>query len=373
MLTRDGRAVDGRRECGEEGVIASTDSSRLVAVDDVEVRDVVVALNEEAIVCVVEDSALDIVAREAANRVSRLPEGDDEELRFPVDDPPEAERAEVTRGLAERTEAGLVEVAQVRFGVFRFRCPPPGASDHIRHRYSREYWCYIRGVHEPVKGQILVLRFMPMRTAPTPRSSSPELPLKYVGGDPSIDLVNTVDWLGDELDHDRIPDYDRLTRWAEGAGVITASVGERLRRASEAHPRQAAAAVAAAGWLRWVLQRLFTAVASGEPPGVALDELNELLTDGLGRMRVAPSSRRQLALAWQRMGEDLESPLWPVVWSAAQLLTSNEAARIHICAAPDCGWMYVDRSRNRLRRWCQMETCGTRAKSRRRYERERRS
>jgi predicted RNA-binding Zn ribbon-like protein len=31
--------------------------------------------------------------------------------------------------------------------------------------------------------------------------------------------------------------------------------------------------------------------------------------------------------------------------------------------------MYVDRSRNGLRRWCQMETCGTREKSRRRYQR----
>src|SRR5687768_7143490 len=110
---------------------------------------------------------------------------------------------------------------------------------------------------------------MPMQTAPTPLSASPELPLKYVGGDPSIDLVNTVDWIGDELDHDRIPDYSRLTRWAEGAGVITASAGDRLRRAGVAHPRQAADVVTAAGSLRWVLQRLFAAVATGEPPGLA--------------------------------------------------------------------------------------------------------
>ena len=210
-----------------------------------------------------------------------------------------------------------------------------------------------------------------MRDAPTPLSISPELPLKYVGGDPSIDLVNTVDWVGDELDHDRIADYDRLTRWAEGAEVITSSIGERLRRAGVAHPRQAAGAVASAGWARWVLQRLFTAVARGESPGATLDEFNELLSDSLMHMRIVPSSRQQLGIAWQGMGEHLESPLWPVIWSAAQLLASDEAARIHVCAAPDCGWMYVDRSRNGLRRWCQMETCGTRAKSRRRYARER--
>jgi predicted RNA-binding Zn ribbon-like protein len=217
-----------------------------------------------------------------------------------------------------------------------------------------------------------VLTFRPMRTAPTPLSLNPELPLKYVGGDPGIDLVNTVDWVADGLAHDRIPDYDRLTRWAEGAGVITAAVGGRLRRLAETRPREAASAVAAAGWLRWVLQRLFTAVAAGRPAGSALDELNELLAEALPRLQLAsPSSasRRRLALTWRGMANDLQSPLWPVIWSAAQLLASDEAARIHVCAAPDCGWLYVDRSRNRLRRWCQMETCGTREKSRRRYRR----
>jgi predicted RNA-binding Zn ribbon-like protein len=205
---------------------------------------------------------------------------------------------------------------------------------------------------------------------------SPELPLKYVGGDPSVDLVNTVDWVGDDLDHDRIPDYDRLTRWAEGAGVITAAIGQRLRRAATTRSREAAEAVAAAGWLRWVLQRLFTAVATDRPAGNALDAFNDLLADALPQMRLTSrpsSSGRQLALTWEGLGDDLASPLWPVVWSAAQLLASDEASRIHVCSAPDCGWLYVDRSRNGLRRWCQMETCGTREKSRRRYRRESRT
>src|SRR3712207_8118753 len=51
-------------------------------------------------------------------------------------------------------------------------------------------------------------------------------------------------------------------------------------------------------------------------------------------------------------------------------ISSEEIARIRVCDAPECGWMYVDRSRNRLRRWCQMETCGTRAKNRRRRSEE---
>jgi predicted RNA-binding Zn ribbon-like protein len=210
-------------------------------------------------------------------------------------------------------------------------------------------------------------------TAPVPRSSNRELPLKYVGGDASIDLVNTVDWLHDGLDNDRIPDYDRFLDWAEGGGVISAPTAERLRRVAASNPRQATSALGAAASLRWLLQRLFSDVSSGSSSGAAFDEFNDLLADTLGRMRIAGVSRRGLGITWKGMGEDLHSPLWPVIWSAAQLLTSDEAGNIHICAAPDCGWMYVDRSRNGMRRWCQMETCGTRAKSRRRARRERRA
>ena len=91
-------------------------------------------------------------------------------------------------------------------------------------------------------------------------------------------------------------------------------------------------------------------------------------------MQVAPAGRRSrkgpgLELGWPGLGENLDSVICPVVWSAASLLVSEEAPRIRICGGADCGWMYVDRSRNRLRRWCQMETCGTREKSRRRYKR----
>jgi predicted RNA-binding Zn ribbon-like protein len=58
--------------------------------------------------------------------------------------------------------------------------------------------------------------------------------------------------------------------------------------------------------------------------------------------------------------------MWPVIWAAANLLKSDELSQVRVCDGDDCGWMYVDRSRNGLRRWCQMRTCGTREKSRRR-------
>jgi predicted RNA-binding Zn ribbon-like protein len=218
-----------------------------------------------------------------------------------------------------------------------------------------------------------------MRKAPTALSFAPDLPFKYVGGDPCLDLVNTVDWTRQGLANDRLADYARLTRWAEGAGLVSRREAERLRREEEARPREAQAAYEAALWHRQVLQRLFASIAAGERPGAALDDFNDLLAEALRRLRVSPIAKTgrarvvqsPVAWEWQGRDDDLGSLLWPVVWSAAHLLTSLEARRVRVCASTDCGWIYVDRSRNRLRRWCEMETCGTMEKSRRRSERRR--
>lgn len=210
--------------------------------------------------------------------------------------------------------------------------------------------------------------------APAALSSDPELPFKYIGGDPSLDLVNTVDWTRRGLESERLTDYERLTRWAEGAGLVSKSEAERLRRAGRAQPRAAQAAYDAARWLRWVLQRLYGSIAAGERPGSSWDDFNEVLADTLRWLRIAPvrqgrSARLKIAdWAWHGREERLDSLLWPVVWSAASLLTSDEARRIRVCASLDCGWIYIDRSRNGRRRWCQMETCGTFEKSRRRRQ-----
>jgi predicted RNA-binding Zn ribbon-like protein len=57
--------------------------------------------------------------------------------------------------------------------------------------------------------------------------------------------------------------------------------------------------------------------------------------------------------------------LWPVLRSAAELLTSDRMDRVRLCSAEDCDWLFLDSSRNRSRRWCDMAVCGNRSKVRR--------
>jgi predicted RNA-binding Zn ribbon-like protein len=195
-----------------------------------------------------------------------------------------------------------------------------------------------------------------------------DLPFKYIGGNPALDLVNTTDWTRRGPENERLTDFSQLTGWAEGAGILSSRGAAALRSRARVKPREAEAAYRAALKTRHVLHALFTEVAIGRRSGDELGEFNQLLGRSLEHMRIVPGKgQHAFRLSWEEPETRLDAIPWPVVWSAATLLASDEWSQIRICGGEDCGWMYVDRSRNGLRRWCQMETCGTREKSRRRY------
>jgi predicted RNA-binding Zn ribbon-like protein len=66
------------------------------------------------------------------------------------------------------------------------------------------------------------------------------------------------------------------------------------------------------------------------------------------------------AVALERLAADL-----------AMAAATGALARLKICGAPDCQFVYYDRSRSRTSRWCSTEVCGNRMKTRRYRERRR--
>jgi predicted RNA-binding Zn ribbon-like protein len=200
------------------------------------------------------------------------------------------------------------------------------------------------------------------------------LPLKFVGGDLSLDFINTVDWTPSGLQHDRLVSYARLVTWASDAGVVSAGQATDLRAAAARDARKATAALEAARRTRWVLHEVFQGAVARHSAAPSVEDLAGLLQQAHEHLTVVPArdqrrGGRVLKWAWRDTPEHLECMLWPLARAAADLLTSPEAARVRMCAGPDCGWLYVDRSRNGLRRWCEMQTCGTLSKTRRRAER----
>jgi predicted RNA-binding Zn ribbon-like protein len=218
-----------------------------------------------------------------------------------------------------------------------------------------------------------------MRSATTSPSLASDQPFKFVGGDLSLDFVNTADWTRRGPIQDRLTGYGRLLEWARAADVLPEGAAERLRARAVSSPGEEKKAFESARHSRGVLRQLFESIVAGKRSPEALARFNSLV-DGVHQHLVLTWPRESTvrsvdavgpALSWDWRGrnEQLESVLWPVVRAAATLLASDEACKLRICSGADCGWMYVDRSRNGFRRWCEMSECGTREKSRRRSER----
>ena len=204
-------------------------------------------------------------------------------------------------------------------------------------------------------------------SSPAPTLSA--APFKFIGGDPALDLVNTLDWTLHGPDLDRLGDYARLTAWAEGAGVIKKAEGAALRRRAALEPEEATRALAFAHRARAAIQACTAALSDRRDPSAALRLLDGLLPRALSHLRLEADRTQEppgVRRSWEGLGTALDSPIWPVLWSAVELFTSPEAVRVHLCPGESCGWAYVDRSRNGHRRWCEMSTCGTTAKNRRR-------
>src|SRR5215208_1111401 len=154
-------------------------------------------------------------------------------------------------------------------------------------------------------------------------SPAHDLPFKYVGGDVSLDLVNTVDWTARGLIDERLTDYARLTRWAEGSGALTTTQGALLRSLAEAHPRLASRVHRDAIELRWQLRQLFTTLDRGEAldeTGV-LEQVNRSLGDALSQLELkaqpsARGARAPVRWSWREAESRLESVLWPVIRAA---------------------------------------------------------
>jgi predicted RNA-binding Zn ribbon-like protein len=184
-----------------------------------------------------------------------------------------------------------------------------------------------------------------------------------------LEFANTVDRRPTPAPIDRLASYADLAAWAAGAGLLPPRDARALADRARRQPAATAEVMRQAARLRDVIYRVISAVASRRPSRAAdLDVINTVIAGAHAGSRLAP---RGGGFARQWVGERwaLDRMLWPVAQSVEDLLTSAELIAVRECAAADCGRLFLDTSRNRTRRWCDMRSCGNRAKVRRFYSR----
>lgn len=229
---------------------------------------------------------------------------------------------------------------------------------------------------------------------------SPAGELSLIGGVLCLDFANTVGDHAGEHPYEMLLSYDDLLAWSRHAGILDDGLTDALHELAERQPDLAQVVLLQTIELREAIYAVFTAVVAGNRADWRpLATINQELTRSLARLQLVPAayhggrvihlpddsainptSRKKAALdddslpaafqlAWQSSDLDLSLPCWPIVYSASQLLASNRLDRVRQCAGDDCGWLFLDTSRNHSRRWCDMADCGNRAKARRHYRR----
>lgn len=195
--------------------------------------------------------------------------------------------------------------------------------------------------------------------------------IRIVGGSVALDLANTRDTAPDgNPGFDRLLDYEHLLAWAARAGVLSNEAADRFATRAATHPDEAMAALNRARELRADIYEVFAAIALGRPSPVSrLESLKRFYGEALARGSLV---QRGDAFSWD-WSDDHEAVavLWPVVQAAIELLTSENLQRVKHCGR--CSWVFLDATKNRSRRWCSMEGCGTEEKSERFIERRRAS
>jgi predicted RNA-binding Zn ribbon-like protein len=188
-----------------------------------------------------------------------------------------------------------------------------------------------------------------------------------IGNHPALDLVNTVAWrLDPDRTVDRLPDGLELVRWAAFAGVVderqAAGFVAELGDDPQADRRIATRVRAARERLYRVLQPL---AVGAEPARADVAALHRGLLAALGRAEVSAV----LPLEWStglHSVSDLPDELDLATW---RLLEREDRHRVRQCQDSDCGWLFLDRTKNGSRVWCSSADCGNRTRARRHYQR----
>ena len=191
----------------------------------------------------------------------------------------------------------------------------------------------------------------------------------FSGGNLALDFVNTVSNRPTAEPIERLTDYNHLVFFGLESNLYPMrSVDHLYMRAGQA-PGVGKGALQKAIQFREALFAIFSAVVEHRAiPGNALQQLTLMLQEAMAHGRLVHSGHR-FAWEWTSMNIHLESALWPIARAAADLLLSDELQHLRMCASDDCAWLFIDRTKNHRRRWCDMKTCGNRVKARRHYQR----
>lgn len=195
-----------------------------------------------------------------------------------------------------------------------------------------------------------------------------DLPPAARGHAHDVRLEDTLDFLNtDDTENgfplDRLPTLDAALGWFVDRGVIHGEGADRLRTQAADDSVFAAQDLARVHAVRGALREVADAIVEHRPPlPGALDTVNRAL-HARQVIELVPSSDGCVAVDHRHVGDPIDDALARLADPLVNELVSGRPERIKICDNDRCRWVFYDTSRTSRRRWCDMSTCGNRAKA----------
>ncbi|MEV4545679.1 CGNR zinc finger domain-containing protein [Micromonospora echinaurantiaca] len=185
----------------------------------------------------------------------------------------------------------------------------------------------------------------------------------HIAGDPMLDLVNTVDWrLGGYERTENLKSFSDVVDWCVESGLISEAEAMALRdlasRDDAQAERERQQVIAAR-------ERVYAALFEDDPEAAA--DLADMYRAAIAAADLVRTGDRW---QWRDREIDLHLPRNRIVRGLVALTQRDDLDRLHQCEDARCGWVYLDTSPRRNRRWCNTKDCGDRNRARAYYARQ---
>lgn len=185
--------------------------------------------------------------------------------------------------------------------------------------------------------------------------------MRLDGGSLCLDFVNTIPDRKDGSNRDNLHSFNDLLYWAKKTRIIDSSTFALLEEAGEMHERKAREFFEEAINLRSLIYSIFHPISLGKKAKPADLEAFNALTGRYAQHLQIALVKGAFVEQWNFDADDFYNITAPILWSARELLLSGKLEKVKEC--PNCGWLFLDSTKNGRRKWCSMEDCGSNVKA----------
>lgn len=175
-----------------------------------------------------------------------------------------------------------------------------------------------------------------------------------------LDFVNTLEFQkGQPVDH--LESLRTALAWLFRNDLLHRHMLEDELRRSREDPATAEKTLAKMRRVRAAMRELADATVEHRPADARqVDEINRALrTHYVYYLVPGPDG---VSMDHRHHGDPIDGAMARLAESLAREVSQGHPERLRICANDECRWVFHDTSRTGKRKWCDMATCGNRAK-----------